>query len=156
MNSLNPLGLINLAFVGIFAGIEVAIHYGFGQSAQQLNEQSQLRLRQALVLRLRILVPAFFAPAAVSGLAILFLDVTGPEIWFRGAALACLIVWVATRVIGTVRINEATLTWDVASPPKNWKALVDRAERFHVVGVWAALMALVSFLTAEGFTLTTH
>jgi hypothetical protein len=68
--------------------------------------------------------------------------------------MVCLIAWVATRVIGTVRINKATLPLDVSAPPANWRALVTRAERFHVVGVWAALAAFACFLAAEGFMLT--
>jgi hypothetical protein len=150
------LELINLACGGILAGIEVAIHYGIREPAQSLNEQSQLQFRQALVLRLRLLVPTFFVPAAVTGLAVVVLNGTGAGSLFRCGALACLIIWVATRVIGTVRINMASLAWNVAAPPKNWRALVDRAERFHVAGVWAALVAFAFFLTAMGLRLATQ
>src|SRR5580658_11352586 len=117
MNSVILLELINLLFAGILAGMEVAIHYGIGGSAQNLNEQSQLQLRQALVLKLRILIPAFFVPAAASGVAVVVLNGTGAGFLFRCGAMLCMIVWIATRVIGTIRINAATLTWDLAAPP---------------------------------------
>jgi hypothetical protein len=155
MSAIVLFDLVTLASVGILAGFEIAIHYGIRVPAQSLNEHCQLQLRQALVLRLRILVPAFFLPAVVSGIADLILNRTGGGFLFRCAGMACIAVWVATRVIGTVRINKVSLTWDVAAPPGNWKALVDRAERFHVVGVGAALAAFASFLAAVGLQLAT-
>jgi hypothetical protein len=87
-------------------------------------------------------------------MADLILNSTGAGFLFRCAGTACITVWVATRVIGTVRINKASLGWDVAAPPKNWRALVDHAEHFHVVGVWATLVAFASFLAAVGLQLT--
>jgi hypothetical protein len=132
----------------ILAGIEIAIHYGLRAPAEVLGDQSQIQLRQALVLRLRVVVPAFFVPMALSGIAVAILDGGSPGIWFRCAGLSAVLVWVALRVIGTVPINSATLAWDAGAPPKDWKSRVDRAERFHIIGVWAAVMAFALFLTA--------
>jgi hypothetical protein len=155
MSAIVLADLATLAFVGILAGMEIAIHYGIREPAQSLNEHCQLQLRQALVLRLRILVPAFFLPAVVSGIADVVLNsTTGAGYLFRCLGMVCVFAWIATRVIGTVRINQISLTWDIAAPPKNWRALIDRAERFHVVGAWAALAALASFLAALGLKLT--
>jgi hypothetical protein len=63
------------------------------------------------------------------------------------------LIWILIRVIGTVPINSATLTWQPSAPPKNWKALVNHAERFHIVGVWAVVLAFVLFLTAMALKL---
>jgi hypothetical protein len=60
------------------------------------------------------------------------------------------------RVIGTVPINSATLAWQPSEPPKNWKALVNHAERFHIVGVWAVVLAFACFLTALALKLAAH
>ena len=150
MNLVAALHFANLFFAGILAGIEIAIHYGFRRPAKVLSDQPHLQLRQALVLRLRILVPAFFVPTAVSGIAVAVLDRAAPGLWSRCAALLALLIWVVIRVIGTVPINSATLTWEAAAPPKNWKALVDHAERFHIIGVWAAVTAFAFFLVAPG------
>ena len=118
-----------------------------------LTEWSQLRLRQSLILRLRILVPAFFVPTAFSGAAVAFLDGMGPGFRFRCAGMLALIVWIAVRGIATVRINSATLMWDAEAPPKNWRALVDRAERFHILGVGVSVVAFVSFLMSAVLSL---
>lgn len=147
------LDLLTVFFAGILAGMEIVIHYGLRSPAKVLNEQSQIQLRQALVLRLRVLVPAFFVPMTLSGIAATVLDGGAPGVWLRCAGLLAALIWIVIRVIGTVPINSATLTWQPNAPPKNWRALVDHAERFHSVGVLATIMAFALFLTAQAFHL---
>ena len=154
MNSIIVLDFANLFFAGLLAGIEFVIHYGLRAPAEVLDEQSQLQLRQALVLRLRVLVPAFFLPAAVSGIAVTVLDGGTPGFWFRCAAVLAMLIWILIRVVGTIPINSATADWQLSAPPKNWKALVNHAERFHIVGVWAAVLAFALFLTAVALKLS--
>jgi hypothetical protein len=156
MTPATVLDFINLFFAGMLAGIEFVIHYGLRTPAEILDEQSQLQLRQALVLRLRVLVPAFFVPAAVLGIALTVLNSGTPGFWFRCAGVVAILTWIVIRVIGTVPINSATLTWQPGAPPKNWRALVNHAERFHIVGVWAVVMAFAFFLTAVALKLAAH
>jgi hypothetical protein len=156
MTPTTVLDFVNVFFAGLLAGVEFVIHYGLRAPAETLDEQSQLQLRQALVLRLRVLVPAFFVPTAVSGIAITVLDATAPGFWYRCAGVLAILTWILIRVIGTVPINSATLSWQPSAPPKSWKALVNHAERFHIVGVWAALMAFAFFLTAVALKLAAH
>ncbi len=139
---------VNLFCAGILAGMEVAIHFGFPMSAEFLDEEAQLRLRQALVLRLRVLVPLFFVPTALSALAVLALNRAAPGLWFRGTGAVALLVWIAIRVVGTIPINSATLEWPPDAPPKDWKSRVKHAERFHNVGVAAAVLAFACSLVA--------
>src|SRR5215469_15844038 len=68
------LDLVNVFFAGMLAGIEFVIHYGVREPAETLDDQSQLQLRQALVKKLRAIVPAFFATMAVLGIALTFLN----------------------------------------------------------------------------------
>ncbi len=150
---MNALCLANLFFAGILAGMEVAIHYGYGAAPEILSDQSQILLRQALVRKLRVLVPSFFVPALVSGIALAVLDNSAPGRWFRWAGLLSMLVWIITRAIMTVPVNKATLAWDPASPPQNWRALVERTEICHVIGAWAAVIAFACFLTAVAFRL---
>src|SRR5579864_9370730 len=141
-NNMTPttvLDFVNIFFAGMLAGIEFVIHYGLRMPAEVLDEQSQIQLRQALVLRLRVLVPAFFVPTAVLGIALTVLNRAAPGFEFRYAAVVALLTWIVIRVIGTVPINSATLAWQPGAPPRNWKAQVNHAERFHIVGVWAAV-----------------
>ena len=150
------LDLVNVFFAGMLAGIEFVIHYGLRTPAEVLDERSQLQLRQAMVLRLRVLVPAFFVPTAILGIALTVLDSAAPGFGFRCVAVVALLAWIVIRVIGTVPINSATVAWQLNAPPRNWKALVNHAERFHIVGVWAAVLAFAFFLTAVALQLTVH
>jgi uncharacterized membrane protein len=150
------LAFVNLFFAGMLAGMEFVIHYGVSTSTETLEEQAQLQFRQALVLRLRWLVPAFFLPTALTGIAITVLDGldgVDPSFWFRCAAVLAILIWITIRVVGTVPINSATLTWQPDAPPKDWKARVNHAERFHIVGTWAAVVAFASFLVAVALPL---
>jgi len=156
MNPTSVLDFVNIFFSGMLAGIEFLIHYGLRGPSESLDEHSQLQLRQALVMRLRVLVPAFFAPTAVLGIALTVLDGGTPGFWFRCAAVLAVCTWILIRVVGTVPINSATADWQLSAPPKNWKALVNRAERFHIVGVWAAILTFAFLLTAVALKLTVH
>ncbi len=150
------LDFVNLFFAGMLAGIEFVIHYGFRGPSESLDEHSQLQLRQALVMRLRVLVPAFFAPTAVLGIILMVANTSAPGFWSRCAAVLAVCIWVLIRVVGTVPINSATADWPLNDPPKNWKELVNRAERFHIIGVWAAVLAFVFFLYAVALKLAAN
>ena len=75
---------------------------------------------------------------------------------FRCAGVLAVLLWIVIRVIGTVPINSATLTWEAGAPPKNWREQVDHAERFHVIGVWVAVMAFAFFLMGAALKLAAH
>ncbi len=156
MNLAFILDFVTLFFAGMLAGIEFVVHYGVRGPSEKLDDHAQLQLRQALVMRLRVLVPAFFVPTAVLGIALTVVNGGAPGFWFRCVAVLALGVWAAIRVVGTVPINSATISWQLSAPPKNWKALVNRAERFHSVGVGAAVLAFVCFLVAVALKLAIH
>jgi uncharacterized membrane protein len=144
---------VNLFFSGILAGVEFAIHYGFQSSTQALDEKPQIQLRQGVIRRLRVIVPAIFACTVLSGIAVVFLQSNTAGLFFRYGALFAIFIWIIVRIIGTVRINKATLDWKPEAPPKNWKELISKSERFHVVGTWAALLAFAFFLIAMAIQL---
>ena len=148
MNLLNLLDFVNLFFAGMLAGIEFVIHYGVREPAEQLPDHAQLQLRKALVLKLRVLVPAFFAPTAISGITLTALNSSAPGFGYRCVGVVALLIWIALRIVGTVPINSATVDWDLNAPPQDWKAQVTHAERFHIVGVWAIVLTFACFLIA--------
>jgi hypothetical protein len=156
MNWVIALEFAAVFFAGILSGMEVVIHYGLRRPAEVLDDQSQLQLRQAMVVRLRVLVPAFFLPTTLSGIAATILDGQAPGFWWRCVAVCALLVWIAIRAAGTIPINSATVDWDPKAPPSDWKAQIDRAERFHIVGVWAAIAAFAFFLVDLALKLAAH
>ncbi len=154
MNLPNLLEFVNLFFAGMLAGVEFVIHYGVREPAEQLPDHAQLQFRKALVLKLRVLVPAFFAPTAILGITLTALNSSTPGFGYRCVGVVALLIWIAIRVVGTVPINSATVDWDLNAPPQDWKAQVTHAERFHIVGVWAIILAFACFLIAVSLKLS--
>lgn len=147
------LEFVTLFFAGILAGIEIAAHYGVHPPTVALEEKPQIVLRQGLARTLRWIVPSFFVPMALSGIAVTIIDGAMPGLFFRLAALLAIIVWILIRIVGTVPINSATIEWNPDAPPKNWRELIGKVERFHIVGTWAALLAFMFFLIATALRL---
>ena len=103
-----------------------------------------------------MLIPAFFAPTALLGIALTVLNRAAPGFRLRCAGVAAILAWIGIRIVGTVPINSATVAWEPSAPPADWKAQVAHAERFHIVGVWAAVLAFASFLGAAALRLATQ
>src|SRR5436305_14256779 len=101
MNPATVLDFVNLFFAGMLAGIEFVIHYGLRGPSEMLDAHSQLQLRQALVMRLRVPVPAFFAPTAVLGIARTLLNPGTPGSCLRCAAVFAVCPWTFIRVVAT-------------------------------------------------------
>jgi hypothetical protein len=105
-------------------------------------------LRQALIYRLRVMVPAIFALTILSGVAVTLVNGLDHGFVFRGAGLLALVTFIALTLGGTVPINQAALTWNPAAPPTNWRALVKRWEQLDTARCWLAVAAFALFLAA--------
>jgi hypothetical protein len=148
---MHPLGvteLLELFFVGLLAGFEVAVHYGIGAPPSALTESAQIVLRQAMVRRLRVLAPALFVPSLLLAIRIAVNGRNEPQSWLRYIAVSMLLVWIIIRIVRTVPVNSATLEWNPEAPPTNWRSLVQRTERSHVVAAWAAVAAFLISLAS--------
>ncbi|MBE9463724.1 hypothetical protein ACFP1I_32405 [Dyadobacter subterraneus] len=137
---------VNLFFAGILTGLEIAAHYGFRGPASVLEERPQIQLRQGLVRKLRWLVPLFFVPTVLTATALAVLSTNMITLALRLIALAALAVWIYIRIIGTVKINAATLDWNPDRPPSDWRQQINKAEQFHIAGTWLTVVAWICFL----------
>jgi uncharacterized membrane protein len=133
------LRAVSLILVGLLAGAELVVRWGVQPALSALPDGPHVLARQALVRRLRILVPAIMVPAVLVTLARAIVD-GGAWPW---AALGCLGVFVLTVAVGTVPLNIQVDAWDPAAPPADWKAVVTRWERIDVLRSTAAVAALV-------------
>jgi uncharacterized membrane protein len=141
------LGLIVLFCAGILSGEELVVYYGVRVPLAGLDERPQTLLRQALIRRLRVLVPAVFVPTILSGVAVTVLGGLGPGFVFRCAGVLALVAWGSVTIPGTVPINSAILSWDPGALPKDWREMLSRWERFASMRPWAAMIAFSMFLT---------
>jgi hypothetical protein len=137
---------LTLLCAGLLAGFEVAVHYGFGSPPRSLNDAAQILLRQAMILRLRILAPVLFIPTLLLGICLTIQEAHRAAVPFDSCALALLGVWIVIRILRTVPVNSATSGWNPEKPPLEWRELIERTERFHVVAAWAAVLAFMCFL----------
>jgi uncharacterized membrane protein len=144
---------MNLFCGGLLAGIEFIVCFGVRAPLNTLDQQPHIQVRQALISRLRVLVPAVFLLTAISGVTVAVLDGTAPGFMFRYAGVLAVLIWTLTTFSGTVPINEAVLTWRPDAPPENWKAIIRQWERLDAVRTWAALTAFAFFLTAVAIRL---
>jgi hypothetical protein len=70
MNEWLILEFFNLFCAGLLAGAEYTVRFGVRGPLTILDEQPQVVLRQALIRRLRVFVPAVYGPAALSAVAV--------------------------------------------------------------------------------------
>jgi len=145
------ISLLNLFCTGILAGEEITIRYGVRGPLASLDDRPHIQLRQALIRTLRILVPAIFAAALLSAVAVTLLEGLGPGFGWRCAQVLALLVFIGLTLSGTVPINEAALDWNPAAPPANWRTLITRWERLDSVRCWLAVTAFA--LSVAGMAL---
>src|SRR6266550_7748779 len=149
MNLTTVLDFVTVFFAGLLAGALFVIDYGVGPAvAAVLDDQSQIQMRQALILRLRVLVPAIFVPAILLGIAITVLDGVDPGFAFRLAGLLVVLTCFLLTLRGTAPINQTIRNWQPSAPPKNWRTLISRWERLDRARTWAAVTAFALFLIA--------
>jgi hypothetical protein len=137
---------VNLLFAGLLAGEEFVIRYGVRGPVATLDVRPQIQLRQALIRKLRILVPIMFGLALVS--AVMATIQAGAAQGARYAGIVSLLVFICVTLFGTVPINAAALEWNANSPPENWRAMMQRWEHLDSVRTWAAVLALMFFLAS--------
>ncbi len=143
------LGFANLLGAGILAGEEFIIRYGVRGPLAALEPRPQIELRQALIRRMRIVVPAVFVFTVLSGAASAYFDSRiSIQSAIRFAALLALAAFIAITLMGTVPINKATLNWNPVAPPPDWRDRIARWERLDTARTWAALAAFGLFLAA--------
>jgi Domain of unknown function (DUF1772) len=146
---ISVLGFLNIVFAGLLAGEEFLVCYGLRAPLGSLEGEVQIPTRQALIRRMRILVPMIFFAALASGVAVAMLGGTGLAFDLRCGAVGLLAVFILLTLTSTVPINKALLAWDAAAPPADWRALIARWERLDVARAWLALGAFALFLGAS-------
>jgi uncharacterized membrane protein len=157
MNLATIFGFMNLFFAGLLAGVLFIIDYGVGPAvAAVVDEQAQIQVRQALILRLRVLVPAIFVPTILLGVTITVLDGVDPGFAFRLAGLLVVLTCFLLTLMGTAPINQTIRNWQPSAPPKNWRMLISRWERLDRARTWAAVTAFALFLIAVALKLAVH
>jgi uncharacterized membrane protein len=141
-------GLVGLLGAGLLAGEEITIRYGVRAPLASLDDHTHIRVRQALIRRLRVLVPAIYLVTVLSGATAAILDGAESGVALRSAALLALVAWIAVTIGGTVPINAAAMEWEPSAPPGDWRARIDQWERLNSIRAWLAVAAFALLLVA--------
>lgn len=136
-----------LFLLGVLAGEELIVRYGIHPAVSSLDDHGQLLVRQALVRRLRVVVPIIMLPAAALAVTVLVV-VTGPGLPLRWASVIAMVVFLLLSFLGTVPINIKVNDWRADAPPPGWKAVVRRWARIDVLRSAAATAAFLFALLA--------
>ena len=144
----SAIAILNLFFAGLLAGAELIVRLGVRDTLSVLDDRSHIRLRQALIRTLRVLVPAIMIPAILTGVGIALIAGNGPNVLFRWAAAGSLFAFLGVTLFGTVPINAAALEWNADSPPPGWRATIQRWEALNTLRCILAILAFALFLTA--------
>jgi len=129
-----------LFFLGLLAGIEFLVMFGLRSPLKV-----QIVMRQALVRRLRIIVPMVAMTSVGLSVATSVREFT----MLRGYGLGCIVVWMLATFFGTVPINKALLAWRAQAPPANWQAKIRQWENLDTVRMLTAVGAFALFLVAD-------
>jgi uncharacterized membrane protein len=140
------LSFINIFFAGLLAGEEFVIRFGIRGPLARLDQRPHIELRKALILTLRVLVPALFAFTILTGVAVTILHWGGGATTLRCASLATLVAFISITLTGTVPINQAVLRWDSSDPPPDWREWIRRWERLDTARTYLALAAFALVL----------
>jgi len=134
-----------LFFLGLLAGIEFLVMFGLRSPLKVLPVEPQIVMRQALVRRLRIIVPMVAMTSVGLSVATSVREFT----MLRGYGLGCIVVWMLATFFGTVPINKALLAWRAQAPPANWQAKIRQWENLDTVRMLTAVGAFALFLVAD-------
>jgi uncharacterized membrane protein len=142
------LAVIGTLSAGLLAGEEFVVCFGVRSPLAALEPQPSIELRQALIRRLRVLVPSIFAVALASGIALILVGGGGPALPVRLAGVALLFAFISVTMLGTVPINQAALAWVPTAPPADWRAAIQRWERLDTIRTWLAVTAFALFIVS--------
>lgn len=141
---------VGLLLLGVLAGEELVVRYGVHPALSSLDDRSHLLARQALVRRLRVVVPIVMLPAAALAVAVA-VTVTGPGLPLRWASATAVTAFLLLSFLGTVPINIKVDGWRVDTPPADWPAVVRRWARIDVLRSAAATVAFLFAALAVTF-----
>jgi len=147
------VAITGLFLAGLLAGEELVIRVGVRAAIDVLGERAHIELRQALIGRLRVFVPAIYGPTAILAVAVTVLDRGEVGFGLRCLGVLALLVWIVVTLGGTVPINEAAFEWDATAPPSDWRSLVERWERLNTIRTAAAVAAFACLSIAVGLQL---
>jgi uncharacterized membrane protein len=136
MNVLAIVQIIAVVCAGLLAGIYFGHRAGPYYAMQKLSPSSFVQFQQAVHTRyIRFMPPLLLTAllAALAWLIVLRSLWTSAEFWLIAAStLGIALIATMTRAVN-VPLNNRLMTWDIAAPPDNLRALWVPWDRVHTI-----------------------
>jgi len=147
MSILVVVRVIALVCIGLLAGIFLGYRMGPAYALRELSPSSFVQFQQIVHAHYVRFMPPLTLVALLSALAWLFIiraKWTSAEFWLvTASAVGIALIAGVTRGI-SVPLNNALMTWNVASPPANLRALWAPWERVNTLRALVATGVLAA------------
>jgi hypothetical protein len=146
-----PLAVLATVLTGFLAGAESIVRIGVQPALSRLRGAEAIRARQALIARLKWLVPSIAIPGFLVSIAAAAVATAS------GAALPAALHWIGVGFFalfwviagaGTVPINIRIADWDPEAPPADADAVVRRWAAVDFARYLAAALAFIATVLA--------
>lgn len=157
MNALAVVQIVAVVCAGLLAGIYLAHRAGPYYALQKLSPSSFVQYQQVVHTHYVRFMPPLVLAALLTALAWLVMirsHWASPEFWLMAvSALGIVLVAGLTRAVN-VPLNNKLMTWDIAIPPDNLRALWAPWDRVNTVRAVVATAVLI--LEAVALTTIAH
>jgi hypothetical protein len=148
MAALDALRFVSVFGMAIAAGTLVAVLAGVIPVLRELESREALHAKQLLDPPIDRYQPPTVALATIAGIAILFWDLSTAQYVFTAVGIAGALGVAVTSLGFNVRINRTMATWSLDPVPAEFRALLARWSRFHVIRTTFSIVSLTGYLIA--------
>jgi Domain of unknown function (DUF1772) len=148
MFALDALRFITVFGMAIGAGTLVAVLAGVIPVLRALGDREALHAKQLLDPLIDRYQPATVALATIAGVAILFWNLSTAQYAFTAVGIAGGVGVAVTSLGFNVRINKTMSTMSLDPVAPEFRQLLARWSRFHVIRTTFALTSLTGYLVA--------
>ena len=148
MVALDALRFISVFGMAIAAGTLVAVLAGVIPVLRELDAREALHAKQLLDPPIDRYQPATVAVATIAGVAILFWGLSTAEYVCTAVGIAGALGVAVTSLGFNVRMNKTMAGWSLDPVPAEFRALLARWSRFHVIRTTFAIVSLTAYLLA--------
>lgn len=147
---MTTLAILAAVLTGLLAGGETVVRVGVQPALSTLGRVESIRARQALIARLKWLVPAIAIPGFLVSVAAAIVATAsgGGAAPLQWVSVGAFVLFWAIAGAGTVPINIRIADWDAGAPPADADAVVARWAAIDLARCGAAVLAFLVAVVA--------
>lgn len=145
MTTLLIVSLIAIGLAGLMVGNEIAVGVFVHPKLWNLDDATHLRAVQPLARVYGSVMPFWYAATLLTSALLTYLLYGMPVAEPFWLALASSVLWLLSILYtlwGPAPINSRVASWNLSSPPADWKTQRRRWDRLHIWRVLCLIVAL--------------